>query len=179
MKNVSRGSISGFTLIELLVVVLIIGILSAVAMPQYQKTVIKARAAELQTIARSLITAQQAYFMANGEYADNLDNLDISFPFTRGSEELARAFSSDDVAINGDKYAILIGKEWGNAGAVFLSGPYIYKAGFGSCLKEWGNVKSGTLYCMEVGDGVDFCHKFYGGNLVDVGGWGERYYSMP
>lgn len=51
----------GFTLIELLVVVLIIGILVAIALPQYQKAVQKARIAEALTILRR---AQDAFVLA-------------------------------------------------------------------------------------------------------------------
>ena len=69
-----------FTLIELLVVVLTIGILAAVALPQYQLAVNKARFANLRTVAKTYIDAAQTYHLANGQFPKTFDELSVDAP---------------------------------------------------------------------------------------------------
>lgn len=77
----------GFTLIELLVVVLIIGILSAVALPQYTKAVEKSRATEAITLLGNLANAEQIYKMSTGGYTNDLTLLDLQLPGVTGTAE--------------------------------------------------------------------------------------------
>ncbi len=82
MKNFSTGRLGGFTLIELLVVVLIIGILAAVALPKYEKSVERARAAEAESVLKSIAAAQDVYMLTSEDGCATYDFslLDIEVP---------------------------------------------------------------------------------------------------
>ncbi|MDO5765975.1 MAG: type II secretion system protein [Elusimicrobiales bacterium] len=71
---------AAFTLIELLVVVLIIGILSAAALPQYQRAVAKSRAVQAITLVKSVRDAAEVYYLANGVYPSSLNDIDVGVP---------------------------------------------------------------------------------------------------
>ena len=81
-----------FTLIELLVVVLIIGILAAIALPQYQKAVIRTRYVQLKLTTKAIADAQERYYLANNAYAEDIADLDIDIGGTPGYGNASKTY---------------------------------------------------------------------------------------
>ena len=74
---VSKKANGGFTLIELLVVIVIIGILSAIALPSFLNQGNRARQSEAQTYVGSMNRAQQTFYLENGEFATEIPELGL------------------------------------------------------------------------------------------------------
>lgn len=101
----------GFTLIELLVVVLIIGILAAIALPQYMKAVEKSRASEAIGLIQTVARAEKLYKLSNNLYTFDLEALDIEMPNICGlvsyvSNFEIRVSTVGDLNANADTFAI-------------------------------------------------------------------------
>ena len=91
----TKNNQSGFTLIELLVVVAIIGILAAIAIPQFAAYRAKGFDARAESDCRNAATAEEAYFVDNASYTDDdtalpgfvkSADVDISFPTATATE---------------------------------------------------------------------------------------------
>lgn len=137
---------AGFTLIELLVVVLIIGVLAAVALPQYQSAVDKARYAKTVPLVRTLKDAAEVYYMANGNYPAGIDMIDVSGPS-------GCSFPSGDniVLCEESWYDILNSGELNVTGYTYPrynTPPNILKAGYRIWLEQSG--KAGQRECLAL-----------------------------
>jgi len=91
----------GFTLIELLVVIIIIGILSAIALPSFLNQANKAKQSEAKQYAGSMNRAQQAkYAEAGGFVTDTIDKLGIGIKTQTTNYEYKVSGSSDTAVAN-------------------------------------------------------------------------------
>ena len=171
----------GFTLIELLVVVLIIGILAAIAIPQYQKTYYKARAEKMLPLIKSIGLAEDLYYLEHGRYDYTLEDLAVKLPADFTGKTPYYNISMTGTHSNGE-WSIQISTEGNYAGMIKLgqlTGPYA-GSGFAywpaySYKNRYGK-KTGEswLVCEEVlGKGVifkkdpgDFCVKLFKGTAL-------------
>ena len=156
----------GFTLIELLVVVLIIGILSAVALPSYQKAVEKSRAVQAVVLVKSIRDAAEVYYMANGTYPSSIDDLDIERP------AMVKDFEWDDIA------------EWkyGRFSLRHTSDPNYYIVASGAERTSSGvpiEFLKGKVYCWSANTkGLQMCKSIGVREVVEGRAYGGQFWEL-
>ena len=140
-----------FTLIELLVVVLIIGILAAIALPQYRVAVKKAQLSEYKIMVKALRDAEEIHLLETGSYTSDLEALSIGGPQKSGCVYYEDSYCS--VYECGESWYGVCNnianvqagtKEW-----------HTYKLRYLQVLQDWehstGSYHKGDEICMAIG----------------------------
>ena len=159
----------GFTLIELLVVVLIIGILAAVALPQYQKAVDKSRVAALWPSIKAYYDAHTSCWLAKGGNCDDED-LDIKLPETPPCN--FSVFKSDDCKFQGGGYRAETPS--GSGVVVYWGAPTRFGFGMGPNGARFCIASDGT-YCSSLGFTKKVSESNWSGG--GYGSWALEYFE--
>ncbi|MBO7238337.1 MAG: prepilin-type N-terminal cleavage/methylation domain-containing protein [Elusimicrobiaceae bacterium] len=163
-----------FTLIELLVVVLIVGILVAIALAQYQKAVEKSKATQAFTMLKSVYDAAQVYYLANGIWPESFDDLDVQVPWT-GNTKWNTYTEARDVRSN-EQWSVQLINGFPTKGVEIgrISGPYA-GTGFGIYYEHaYRSIPEKQVVCLEKNsrgnflweDKGTYCEKIFAGTKV-------------
>ena len=170
-----------FTLIELLVVVLIIGILSAVALPQYQVAVAKSRLTQAFITARAIKDAEEVYYLENGQYTARLENLGIDIggytPSTQTDTHLQAILAN-----NGTIEISLYGVNQFNSRA-YIGVPDPNGTSKGSITFYFDHLQAGAqrdgIHCAGLNETYQKACQSMGGTYVGNEGSGHKVYKLP
>jgi prepilin-type N-terminal cleavage/methylation domain-containing protein len=141
----------GFTLIELLVVIIIIGILSAIALPTFLNQAKKARQSEARTYVGSMNRGQQAFYTENDAFTSSIDAMGVG------------------IATQTANYVYLAIAGNGAIGTQLFAANYSNSANTGSGLKNYGGIVSLRTASSEVTSQTFMCETL----AVDVSGAGN------
>jgi prepilin-type N-terminal cleavage/methylation domain-containing protein len=173
-----------FTLIELLVVVVIIAILAAIALPQYQKAVERSHAVQLKTLVKSVVNAEELYHTMHSEYTTDFEKLDISL----GGNIVSGRGICNIGSVNAMKFnnfEIILATGTGTV----LSGIYGFRtagkykcSGFGYSFNE-PNIPARQILCSEPAGSAQsakgvYCSLMGYPNLVYTSRWNDKNYSQ-